>query len=148
MLKVAARIAAGEWRGLVYGLGEGGEGIIPVQWDYYEDYDYEYEYDGEFSSWEDDEDYDAKIESIRRSKQKQQQDHAGDPPRAAKGSAGKGKEKDAANAKLALPGSWHDDDDELEHADSNRHDGSSHASPDDMASGSCGDLANLSWGVD
>ncbi|EJT75250.1 hypothetical protein GGTG_05187 [Gaeumannomyces tritici R3-111a-1] len=33
MLKVAARIAAGEWRGLVFGIGEGGE-QIPVQWDY------------------------------------------------------------------------------------------------------------------
>ncbi|KLU84522.1 hypothetical protein MAPG_03563 [Magnaporthiopsis poae ATCC 64411] len=33
MLKVAARIAAGEWRGLVFGIGEGGE-KIPVQWDY------------------------------------------------------------------------------------------------------------------
>lgn len=33
MLKVAARIAAGEWRGLVFGIGEGGE-KIPVEWDY------------------------------------------------------------------------------------------------------------------
>ncbi|KAK4228203.1 inheritance of peroxisomes protein 1-domain-containing protein [Podospora fimiseda] len=33
MLKVAARIAAGEWRGLVFGTGEDGE-RIPVQWDY------------------------------------------------------------------------------------------------------------------
>ncbi|KAI5853631.1 inheritance of peroxisomes protein 1-domain-containing protein [Durotheca rogersii] len=47
MLKVAAKIAAGEWRGLVFGLGEGGE-KIPVQWDYS---------DGEFSSWSDDDDY-------------------------------------------------------------------------------------------
>ncbi|RYP32326.1 hypothetical protein DL766_004001 [Monosporascus sp. MC13-8B] len=47
MLKVAARIAAGEWRGLVFGFGEGGE-QIPVQWDYS---------DGEFSDWEDDDEY-------------------------------------------------------------------------------------------
>ncbi|RYP92886.1 hypothetical protein DL770_000936 [Monosporascus sp. CRB-9-2] len=47
MLKVAARIAAGEWRGLVFGFGEGGE-QIPVQWDYS---------DGEFSDWEDDDQY-------------------------------------------------------------------------------------------
>ncbi|RYP80217.1 hypothetical protein DL769_002575 [Monosporascus sp. CRB-8-3] len=47
MLKVAARIAAGEWRGLVFGVGEGGE-QIPVQWDYS---------DGEFSDWEDDDEY-------------------------------------------------------------------------------------------
>ena len=33
MLKVSARIAAGEWRGLVLGTGEDGE-RIPVQWDY------------------------------------------------------------------------------------------------------------------
>ncbi|RYP69808.1 hypothetical protein DL771_005917 [Monosporascus sp. 5C6A] len=47
MLKVAARIAAGEWRGLIFGFGEGGE-QIPVQWDYS---------DGEFSDWEDDDEY-------------------------------------------------------------------------------------------
>ncbi|KAI1080267.1 inheritance of peroxisomes protein 1-domain-containing protein [Whalleya microplaca] len=47
MLKVAAKIAAGEWRGLVFGFGEGGE-KIPVQWDYS---------DGDFSDWSDDEDY-------------------------------------------------------------------------------------------
>ncbi|RYP05925.1 hypothetical protein DL764_003483 [Monosporascus ibericus] len=47
MLKVAARIASGEWRGLVFGFGEGGE-QIPVQWDYS---------DGEFSDWEDDDEY-------------------------------------------------------------------------------------------
>ncbi|KAL7619978.1 hypothetical protein AAE478_010526 [Parahypoxylon ruwenzoriense] len=47
MLRVAARITAGEWRGLVFGFGEGGE-KIPVQWDYS---------DGELSGWSDDEDY-------------------------------------------------------------------------------------------
>jgi hypothetical protein len=47
MLKVAAKIVAGEWRGMVFGFGEGGE-KIPVQWDYS---------DGEFSSWGDDDDY-------------------------------------------------------------------------------------------
>ncbi|KAI0876782.1 inheritance of peroxisomes protein 1-domain-containing protein [Hypoxylon argillaceum] len=48
MLKVAARIAAGEWRGLVFGFGEAGE-QIPVQWDYYSD--------GEFSDLSDSDDY-------------------------------------------------------------------------------------------
>lgn len=33
MLSVAAKIAAGEWRGLVFGTGDGGESI-PVHWDY------------------------------------------------------------------------------------------------------------------
>lgn len=33
MLRVARKILAGEWRGLVYGFNEGGE-EIPVQWDY------------------------------------------------------------------------------------------------------------------
>lgn len=47
MLKVAARIAAGEWTGLVLGFGEGGESI-PVHWDYSDD---------ELSSWEDDDDF-------------------------------------------------------------------------------------------
>ena len=36
MLKVAARLAAGEWRGLVFGTGTGGESIS-VHWDYSDD---------------------------------------------------------------------------------------------------------------
>lgn len=51
MLQVAAKIAAGEWRGLVLGTGEGGESI-PVHWDYS---------DGELSAWEDDDDYSFSI---------------------------------------------------------------------------------------
>lgn len=47
MLKVASKIAAGQWRGLVYGYNDSGE-QIPVQWDYS---------DGEFSDWSDDEPY-------------------------------------------------------------------------------------------
>ncbi|KAK0648764.1 inheritance of peroxisomes protein 1-domain-containing protein [Cercophora newfieldiana] len=38
MLKVAARITAGEWRGLVFGVDERGE-QIPVQWDWSEEED-------------------------------------------------------------------------------------------------------------
>ncbi|KAI1117830.1 inheritance of peroxisomes protein 1-domain-containing protein [Nemania sp. NC0429] len=48
ILKVAAKIAAGEWRGLVFGFGEAGE-QIPVQWDYYSD--------DEFSDLSDSDDY-------------------------------------------------------------------------------------------
>ncbi|KAF7563763.1 hypothetical protein G7046_g375 [Stylonectria norvegica] len=47
MLKVAAKIAAGEWRGLVYGYNDRGE-QIPVQWDYSE---------GDFSDWSEEEPY-------------------------------------------------------------------------------------------
>ncbi|KAF3349744.1 hypothetical protein VD0002_g1493 [Verticillium dahliae] len=47
MLRVAARIAAGEWRGMMFGYGESGE-TIPVQWDYS---------DGELSDWGDDDDF-------------------------------------------------------------------------------------------
>ncbi|KAF4993802.1 hypothetical protein FDECE_13305 [Fusarium decemcellulare] len=47
MLRVAAKIASGQWRGLVYGYDADGE-QIPVQWDYSE---------GEFSDWSDDEPY-------------------------------------------------------------------------------------------
>lgn len=36
MLKVAARISAGEWRGFVFGLGEGGE-LVDVRWDWSDD---------------------------------------------------------------------------------------------------------------
>ena len=44
ILKVAARIVAGEWKGRAYGYDENGE-QIPVQWDYSE---------GDFSDWSDD----------------------------------------------------------------------------------------------
>jgi len=38
MLRVAARIAAGQWRGYVFGTGEAGE-TIPVRWDWSDDDD-------------------------------------------------------------------------------------------------------------
>lgn len=47
MLRVASRISAGEWRGKVFGLGEGGE-RIPVQWDWSDE-------DGDLSGWSEDE---------------------------------------------------------------------------------------------
>ncbi|TDZ51599.1 hypothetical protein CTRI78_v007561 [Colletotrichum trifolii] len=56
MLQVAAKIAAGQWRGMMFGFGEGGE-TIPVQWDYSDD---------EYSSWgEDDDYYLSQVESSR-----------------------------------------------------------------------------------
>jgi len=53
MLKVAARIAAGEWRGYVFGLGEGGE-RIPVRWDWSDGDD---DGEGELGGWGADEDW-------------------------------------------------------------------------------------------
>lgn len=53
MLKVAARIAAGEWRGYVFGLGEQGE-TIPVRWDWSDEDD---EGEGELGGWHADEDW-------------------------------------------------------------------------------------------
>lgn len=47
MLKVAARITAGEWRGFVFGMGEGGE-LVDVRWDWSDDRDLI------DSSWEED----------------------------------------------------------------------------------------------
>ncbi|KAF5682632.1 hypothetical protein FDENT_7560 [Fusarium denticulatum] len=60
ILKVAAKIASGQWRGLVYGYGEDGE-EIPVQWDYSE---------GEFSDWSDDE-HDQHDRSHKQGKREQ-----------------------------------------------------------------------------
>lgn len=54
MLRVAGMIAAGEWRGMVFGHGEGGESI-PVHWDYS---------DGELSG-DDDEYYMSQAEASR-----------------------------------------------------------------------------------
>ncbi|KAI0097446.1 inheritance of peroxisomes protein 1-domain-containing protein [Nemania sp. FL0031] len=48
ILKVAAMIVAGEWRGLVFGFSDAGE-QIPVEWDYYSD--------AEFSDLSDSDDY-------------------------------------------------------------------------------------------
>lgn len=53
MLRVAARIAAGEWRGYVFGLGEGGE-RIPVRWDWGDGDD---DGEGELGGWGADEDW-------------------------------------------------------------------------------------------
>ena len=47
MLRVASRISAGEWRGKVFGFGEGGE-RIPVQWDWSDE-------DGDLCGWSEDE---------------------------------------------------------------------------------------------
>lgn len=55
MLRVAARIAAGEWRGYVFGLGEGGE-RIPVRWDWGDGDD---DGEGELGGWGADEDWPA-----------------------------------------------------------------------------------------
>ncbi|KAK1673080.1 inheritance of peroxisomes protein 1-domain-containing protein [Colletotrichum godetiae] len=56
MLQVAAKIAAGQWRGMMFGFGEGGE-TIPVQWDYSDD---------EYDSWgENDDYYLSQVESSR-----------------------------------------------------------------------------------
>ncbi|KAK7960576.1 hypothetical protein PG988_011790 [Apiospora saccharicola] len=75
MLQVAAKIAAGEWRGLVFGFNEGGE-KIPVQWDYS---------DGEISSWEDDDDYNycmGRFGSMRKDQEREeQQQQQQSPPR-------------------------------------------------------------------
>jgi hypothetical protein len=54
MLRVAGMIAAGEWRGMIFGHGEGGESI-PVHWDYS---------DGELSG-DDDEYYMSQTEASR-----------------------------------------------------------------------------------
>jgi hypothetical protein len=54
MLKVAARIAAGEWRGYMFGFGEGGE-RIPVRWDWSDEDD---DGEGELGGWGADEDWD------------------------------------------------------------------------------------------
>jgi len=51
MLKVASKIAAGEWRGMVFGFGERGE-KIPVQWDYSDgdgDLDWDSDEDADFA---------------------------------------------------------------------------------------------------
>ncbi|KAH8903887.1 hypothetical protein BR93DRAFT_971483 [Coniochaeta sp. PMI_546] len=60
MLKVAARIAAGEWRGYVFGLGEAGE-RIPVRWDWSDGDD---DGEGELGGWGADEDWE--FEGARR----------------------------------------------------------------------------------
>jgi hypothetical protein len=62
MLKVAARIAAGEWRGYVFGFGEGGE-RIPVRWDWSDGDD---DGGGELGGWGADEDWEFAQTTRRR----------------------------------------------------------------------------------
>lgn len=73
MLKVAAKIVAGEWRGLVFGYGDDGE-EIPVQWDYS---------DGELSDLSDDDSYMGAHPSRnnrRRSRAATNEERAADSP--------------------------------------------------------------------
>jgi hypothetical protein len=65
MLKVAARIAAGEWRGYVFGYGEGGE-RIPVRWDWSDGDD---DGEGELGGWGADEDWEF-TRTTRRSRRR------------------------------------------------------------------------------
>jgi hypothetical protein len=53
MLKVAARITAGEWRGYIYGFSEQGE-RIPVRWDWSDEDD---DGEGELGGWHADGDW-------------------------------------------------------------------------------------------
>ena len=53
MLKVAARITAGEWRGFVFGMSDSGE-KIPVRWDWSDEDDDGY---GELDGWGADDDW-------------------------------------------------------------------------------------------
>ena len=53
MLKVAARIAAGEWRGYVFGTSDDGE-KIPVRWDWSDGDD---DGEGELGGWGADDDW-------------------------------------------------------------------------------------------
>ncbi len=53
MLKVAARISAGEWRGFVFGMSDSGE-KIPVRWDWSDEDDDGY---GELDGWGADDDW-------------------------------------------------------------------------------------------
>lgn len=53
MLKVAARITAGEWSGYVFGFGEQGE-RIPVRWDWSDEDD---DGEGELGGWHADQDF-------------------------------------------------------------------------------------------
>ncbi|KAI5460244.1 inheritance of peroxisomes protein 1-domain-containing protein [Mariannaea sp. PMI_226] len=66
MLKVAAKIVAGEWRGLVFGYDDDGA-EIPVQWDYSE---------GDFSDWSDDEPYTSSL-NRRHSQRHRRNRHQG-----------------------------------------------------------------------
>ncbi|KAG8158193.1 hypothetical protein KVR01_011954 [Diaporthe batatas] len=65
MLKVAARIAAGEFRGFVFGMGEGGE-VVDVRWDWSDEHS---DIDGEGAALEgwDESDFDFGTDAARRS---------------------------------------------------------------------------------
>ncbi|RBR13423.1 uncharacterized protein FIESC28_08204 [Fusarium coffeatum] len=75
ILRVAAKIASGQWRGLVYGYGEDGE-EIPVQWDYS---------GSEFSDWSDDEN---QQQNHRSGPGKRHSRHRSKTTNASKGSTG------------------------------------------------------------
>ncbi|KAH6954996.1 inheritance of peroxisomes protein 1-domain-containing protein [Fusarium avenaceum] len=84
ILKVAAKIASGQWRGLVYGYSEDGE-EIPVQWDYSEE---------EFSDWSGDEDYQHDHRSSHKHHGKREHRHNRHRSNHGKASQGSGAENE------------------------------------------------------
>ncbi|KAL1863954.1 hypothetical protein VTK73DRAFT_6294 [Phialemonium thermophilum] len=100
MLRVAARISAGEWRGYLFGVGEGGE-TIPVRWDWTDEDD---DGEGELGGWGADEDW-----AFRRAEPSRSQTMAGAFPE----SSGDEEENDGRDAGSDRSVRRHDGEDDL-----------------------------------
>lgn len=117
MLKVAARIAAGEFRGFVFGRGEGGE-VVDVRWDWSDEHSDIDEEGAALEGWdESDFDFGGDSARTRRRLTTQRQTRGRDRVRASFAAADLSRPAARASGKpIAYQDPWDDEDEDPSHS--------------------------------
>lgn len=113
MLKVAARIAAGEFRGFVFGMGEGGE-VVDVRWDWSDEHS-DIDEGAALEGWdESDFDFgdDARRQAATVARRAQPQQSRGRKMRASFAAADLSRPARAPGKAIAYQDPWDDEEDE------------------------------------
>lgn len=109
MLKVAARIAAGEFRGFVFGMGEGGE-VVDVRWDWSDEHSDIDEEGAALEGW-DESDFDFGDDAARR-RLRQRHTRGRDRMRASFAAADLSRPTRAPGKAIAYQDPWDDEDED------------------------------------
>lgn len=109
MLKVAARIAAGEFRGFVFGMGEGGE-VVDVRWDWSDEHSDIDEEGAALEGW-DESDFDFGNDAARR-RLRQRHPRGRDRMRASFAAADLSRPARAPGKAIAYQDPWNDEDED------------------------------------
>lgn len=109
MLKVAARIAAGEFRGFVFGMGEGGE-VVDVRWDWSDEHSDIDEEGAALEGW-DESDFDFGDDAARR-RLRQRHPRGRDRMRASFAAADLSRPARAPGKAIAYQDPWDDEDED------------------------------------